>query len=285
MSKFAKFGLGAALAMGLALPVLAEDAAPAPTADTVVATVNGHDITLGDMIVLRSQLPAQYQAVPNDKLFPVILEQLIQQQALADTISDKLSKHDQIAMQNNARAYVAGVAIDGIAAAAVTDEALKAAYDAQYANFQPATEYHARHILVKTEEEAKDLKAQIDAGADFAELAKAHSTDGSAAQGGDLGWFGLGMMVQPFEDAVKVLKPGEVSGPVQTQFGWHLVKLEETRPTKAPTLDEVKDDLSKQVQQTAVLAAIDSVAKAATVVKHDEGIDPKLLSDESLLGN
>ncbi|MDE3028402.1 MAG: peptidyl-prolyl cis-trans isomerase, partial [Paracoccaceae bacterium] len=117
----------------------------------------------------------------------------------------------------------------------------------------------------------------------FAALAKANSKDGSAANGGDLGWFGLGMMVKPFEDAVVKLKPGQISDPVQTQFGWPIIKLDETRPAKTPTIDQVKDELTKQIEQAAVTAKIDALTKDAKITRSDTGIDPKVLQDETLI--
>jgi len=244
MAKFAAFwprlALGAACVFGLVAPAAAQDV----SADTVVATVNGTAITLGHMIVLRETLPDQYQALPDDVLFKGILEQLIQQAALEQSLAGKTTKRDALALENSRRGYLSGVALEGVVAAAVTDTALQAAYDAKYAGAGGQTEYHAAHILVDTQEKAAALKAEIDTGADFAELARANSTDGAAESGGDLGWFGPGMMVKPFEDAVLAMKPGEVAGPVQTQFGWHLIKLAETRIASAPPLDQVRDELA-----------------------------------------
>ena len=283
MAKFAAFwprlALGAACVFGLVAPAAAQDV----SADTVVATVNGTAITLGHMIVLRETLPEQYQALPDDVLFKGILEQLIQQAALEQSLAGKTTKRDALALENSRRGYLSGVALEGVVAAAVTDTALQAAYDAKYAGAGGQTEYHAAHILVDTQEKAAALKAEIDGGADFAELARANSTDGAAESGGDLGWFGPGMMVKPFEDAVLAMKPGEVAGPVQTQFGWHLIKLAETRIASAPPLDQVRDELATEIEKTAVAAAIDALTAAATVTRPGEGIDPAALKDQSLL--
>lgn len=271
--------LGAACTMALALPATAQDV----TADTVVATVNGTEITLGQMIVTRETLPEQYQALPDDALFKGILEQLIQQVALEQSMAGKTSRRDEIAMLNERRGYLSGVALRGVVAGAVTDDALQAAYDARFKDLAPQTEYRAAHILVETEEKAKELKTQIDGGADFAELAKANSTDGAAANGGDLGWFGLGMMVKPFEDAVVALKPAEIGGPLQTQFGWHLIKLVETRIATAPSLDDMREELATEIEQKTVAAHVDSLTKAATVTRPGESIDPAALRDQTLL--
>lgn len=141
------------------------------------------------------------------------------------------------------RAYFA----DAIAAA-VTPEAVQAAYDEYVAGFQGQPEVHARHILVATEEEAKAIKAELEGGKDFAELAKEKSTDPSAQQnGGDLGFFGRGMMVKPFEDAAFAMQPGQISEPIQSDFGWHVIKLEESRTSQAPGLEQLAPQLQQQV--------------------------------------
>ncbi|MGQ0565498.1 MAG: peptidylprolyl isomerase [Gemmobacter sp.] len=263
----------------MAVPVMAQDM----TADTVVATVNGTAITLGHMIVLREGLPEQYQSLPDDVLFKGILDQLVQQVALEQAMEGKLTKHDLLSVENQRRGMVSGLALQGVIAAAVTDQALQAAYDARFKDAAPKTEWNASHILVDTEDKAKDLKAQIDGGADFAELAKANSSDGAAANGGSLGWFGTGMMVKPFEDAVVAMMPGEVAGPIQTQFGWHLVKLNETRLAEVPPLDALREELAAEIEQAAVKAHVDGLVAAATVTRPGEGIDPATLRDASLL--
>ncbi|PTE23743.1 peptidylprolyl isomerase [Cereibacter changlensis JA139] len=283
MAKYAKLMRGTALAtaciMGLALPAAAQDT----TASTVVATVNGTDITLGHMIALRETLPEQYQSLPDDALFNGILEQLIQQQALAQSVEGSMTPRDTLALENDRRGYLSNAALKAVVEGAVTDEALQAAYDARFKEAAPQTEYNASHILVATEEEAQKLKTEIDGGADFAELAKANSSDGAAANGGSLGWFGLGMMVKPFEDAVVNMKPGEVAGPIQTQFGWHLVKLTETRIAEAPALDEVRDELAAEIEQAAVAEHVEKLTAAATVTRAGEGIDPAKLRDQTLI--
>lgn len=271
--------LGAAGWLAALHPALAEG----ETADTVVATVNGAEITLGQMVVVRERLPAEYQALPDDVLFKGILDQLIQQTALQQTVEGSLTKRDEIAMMNDRRGYMTGLALQKVVETAVTDATLQAAYDERFKDFQPQTEYRAAHILVDSKEKAEELKAQIDGGADFAELARTHSSDGAAANGGDLGWFGTGMMVKPFEDAVVAMEAGQVTGPVETQFGWHLVKLHETRQSQAPSLDDLREELAAEIEQKAVQAHIDAVTAAAAVERPGEGIDPAVLKDQTLL--
>ena len=168
-------------------------------------------------------------------------------------------------------------------AAAVTDEALQAAYDAKSATAPAEQEFNAAHILVETEEKAKELKAQIDGGADFAELAKANSTDtGSGANGGDLGWFRKGMMVAPFEEAVAAMTAGTVSAPVKTDFGWHIIKLNETRVAAKPALEAVSQELQAELEQKAAAAHIEKLTAEAKIEKPGEGLDPALMRDATL---
>jgi peptidyl-prolyl cis-trans isomerase C len=253
------------------------------TADTVVATVNGVKITVGHMIALRETLPPEYQSLPDDVLFKGIYEQLIQQEVLAQSVTD-LGPRELSTIDNDKRGLVSGVAIEGIVAEAVTDAAVQAAYDARFKDAAPQTEYNAAHILVATAEEAEKLKTELAGGADFAELAKAHSTDtGSGATGGDLGWFGLGAMVKPFEDAVVAAKVGEVTGPVQTDFGFHLLLVKETRIADKPTLDQLRDELAAEVENTAINAKIEELTKSATVTREGESIDPAILKNSGLI--
>lgn len=281
MAKAMRFLAGMALAAGMAMPIWAEDA---PTADTVVATVNGTAITLGHMIVARESLPDQYKALPPDVLFKGILDQLVQQTALEQSMEGKLTRRDALEMENSKRGYISSRALEGVVLSAVTDEALQAAYDARFKDAVPQTEYNAAHILVADEAKAKDLLAQLEGGADFAELAKANSTDaGSGANGGDLGWFGAGMMVKPFEDAVVGAEVGKVVGPIKTDFGYHLILVKETRPAAQPTLDDIRDELAAEIEQKAIEAHVKEVTDAAKVEKPGEGIDPALLGDLTLL--
>ncbi len=271
-----------AILLCLNAPVRAQDA----TADSVVATVNGVNITLGNVIVLRESLPEQYQSLPDDVLFNGLVDQLIQQVLLEQTMGDKIAKRDQLRIENDRRNYLSGIVLEKVVTDAVTDAAVTAAYDARVKNATPLTEYNAAHILVATEDEAKSLKAELEGGADFAILAGAHSTDtGSAVNGGDLGWFGLGMMVKPFEDAVITMKAGDVAGPIQTQFGWHLIKLKETRVAAQPSLEELRDELAGEVEQAAIAAYLKTLTDVATIVRPEAALDPALMRNAALVAN
>lgn len=276
MSKLKVFAAVCALSAGLSQPLAAQDA------DTVVATVNGTDITLGHMIAMRERLPAQYQQLDDQTLFDGILEQLVQQSALADG-ADSLSRRGELVLENERRAIAASEAIESLAADAVTDEAIQAAYDEAYRGADPATEYNASHILVETEEEAQALIEEIESGADFAEVARENSTGPSGPSGGELGWFTAGQMVPAFDEAVQGMRAGELAGPVQTEFGWHVIKLNDTREKDAPSLDEVRDELTAVVQEQAVGDMVAEATDAAKIERSADGLDPSVLRDDSLL--
>ncbi|MDU8910204.1 peptidylprolyl isomerase [Aestuariicoccus sp. MJ-SS9] len=283
MSKTLRTLTAAALAATLAWPVSSQDT---PTADTVVATVNGVDITLGHMLMVRAGLPEQYQQLPVDVLWDGVMEQLIQQTALSQGEGATETRRVTLALDNERRALLAAEAITAVAEGAVTDEALQAAYDAQYANAAAGMEYNASHILVETEEAAAAIVTELEGGADFAEVAREKSTGPSGPSGGSLGWFGPGMMVAPFEDAVEALEPGTISAPVQTQFGWHVIRLNETRTTTAPALEEVRDALASELQQKAVEDHIDALVGAAEVTRTTkQQIDTSILNNLDLLEN
>ena len=244
--------------------------------DTVVATVNGDAITMAHVLDIKRQLPDEYQNIPDATLFQGIIDQLIQQTVMAQATPTPPSWID-VALQNQRRIIMSSQHIAQLQGQAVTEDALKAAYDATYANAPAQKEYHAAHILVETREQAAALVAEARGGADFAELAKAHSTGPSGPRGGDLGWFGRGQMVPPFEAAVVQMAVGDISEPVETQFGWHVIKLEETRDTIPPSFEQVRGELAIEIQNAAITQALDNLMNKATVTRA-EGIDPSVLS-------
>ncbi|MEP5153755.1 peptidylprolyl isomerase [Planktotalea sp.] len=282
MLKRTQFLASAALALTLALPAQAEN-----DAETVVATVNGVEITLGHMIVAQSALPDQYRNLPADVLFNGLLDQLVQQTILAEELKE-VPARVQTALENERRALLAAEHMDGVLKDAVTDEAVQAVYDATYAGAadNPEMEFDASHILVETEEEANALVKTLEGGADFAELAKEKSTGPSGPRGGALGWFGKGQMVPEFENAVVDMEVGAVSAPIKTQFGWHVIKLNDSRAKEAPKLEDVRAEMEQQVRMNVVDDYISKLTAGATISKKTtEDIDPSLLKDLSLLEN
>ncbi|RWR14290.1 peptidylprolyl isomerase [Paenirhodobacter populi] len=283
MPKLTKLLGSVAIAACLAGAAFAQDTKDLK-ADTVVATVDGQDVTLGQMITVREGLPPEYLQLPDDVLFNGILDQLVQQTALSKIGEGMKTKKDDIALEVERRAYLAGIVLDKTATDAASDAAIQKAYDEKFVNAAPGVEYHAAHIIVPTEDEAKAVKADIDGGKDFAEEAKEKSQDGAAQNGGDLGWFTLDKMVPEFSEVIATMKPDEVVGPIQTQYGWHVVKLFDSRPAQTPTLDEVRDQISAELRQTAVQDRVTDTLKSAKVVKETDGLDPAVLKDTTILG-
>lgn len=271
----------AALAIGLCLPAAAQDT---PSAETVVAKVNGVEITLGHMIMVRAGLPDQYQQLPDDVLWDGIMDQLIQQTVLAESSGAENAARVRMALENERRTLLAAEAMQDITEEAVTDEAIEAMYNERFVQEDQGVEFDASHILVETEESAKQLVEDLNGGADFAELAKEHSTGPSGPNGGNLGWFGEGQMVPEFEAGVKTLEPGQVSAPVQTQFGWHVIKLNGKRAKEAPALDSVRAQLTQELQQQAVQERIDMLVGQSDVTRTEkDDIDTSVLQDLDLL--
>jgi peptidyl-prolyl cis-trans isomerase C len=269
-----KYLAGVALSALIALPVAAQDT---PTADTVLATVNGTEITLGHLIVMTRMLPPQFQELPDNVLFDGLLEQLVQQEALASLAAQDMGRQEELGLENERRAFLAATLLDRIGNAEITEAELQAEYDALYGSVEPQMEYNASHILVETEAEAQALIEELAAGADFAELARERSTGPSGPNGGQLGWFGAGMMVPSFEAATFALEVGEVSAPVETQFGWHVIVLNDTREQEPPGLEQVRAELEEGLRQARVEAAMTDVMQEADIVRPEIEIDPSVI--------
>jgi len=255
----------------------------APNINTVLATVDGTDITLGNVIALRTRLPKQYKQQPDDVLMKGIVDELVQQTVLMNAIKTKLSNREALIFENQKRAFLAAATIKRILGRKVSQEALKAAYDAKYAAAAPQREYNASHILVKTKAEAVDIIKQLKNGTDFAALAKQKSTGPSGSNGGKLGWFAKGQMLKAFEDGVVKLSVGQISEPVETKYGWHVIKLNDSRNKAIPTLDQERARLTKELQQKAVEDEIARLMKSANVTRPKVDIDPAVIRDVSLL--
>ncbi|MEM1375180.1 MAG: peptidylprolyl isomerase [Pseudomonadota bacterium] len=264
--------ISAALVGIMALPASAQDAGP----DTVVATVNGETITITHILDIQRQLPPEYQNLDDATLFNGIRQQLIQQRVLAAALETRPDWLDE-AIENQTASILAGIKISQLGDTPVSEEAIQAAYDEQFSEFEGAQEFNASHILVETEEEAQSLIEQLEGGAEFAALAQEFSTGPSGPRGGELGWFGQGMMVPPFEAAVMELEVGGVSPPIETQFGWHVVTLNDTRTTEPPSLDDVRADIEGQLASAALQEAMTALTEAAEV-DLVEDIDPSVLS-------
>lgn len=270
-----------AFALMLALPVQAQDTL---SADSVVATINGTEITLGHMLMIRASLPDQYQQLPDEVLWDGILDQIVQQTVLSQQDSGEESRRVQLALENERRALMAAQVIEDIVDDAVTDEAVQALYEETYLQGEPTEEFNASHILVATQEEAAAIAEEVRGGADFATVAQEKSTGPSGPNGGQLGWFGPGMMVPEFQTAVEGMEIGAISDPVQTQFGWHVIKLNEKRVQAAPELASVREELEATLSQDAVSQRIDELTASADVTRTaKEEVDTSVLSNLGLL--
>ncbi len=231
---------------------------PAPTdaGDRVVAVVEGHPIHLSELGQAEQALPADMRNMPLKSLYPVLLNLMVDHQALAMLarrrgLEDTPAVRQQI--QQATDRVLEGALLGMDAAPKVTEDAIKARYDQLYAKRGETEQVHARHILVATEAEANKIIAQLNQGADFATLAKQYSKDPDAKRGGDLGFFGRNQVLPGFGEAAFALQPGQVADkPVHNEFGWHVVMVEERRMAPPPSLAEVHDALRQQLMQEAV---------------------------------
>ncbi|ADO43782.1 peptidylprolyl isomerase [Ketogulonicigenium vulgare] len=283
---------GAALGLSLSLlalaPALAQDAPAAPTRDTVIASVNGTDITLGEMLLAYSALPQQYRQLPADVLLPSLVDQMVQQQLLAEQVTE-VPAAVEMALANQRRELLSYEAVQDLLADAVTDETLQAAYDRAFDGVTPGNEYSAAHILVATQEEADAVIARLNAGEDFATVAQELSLDtGSGAAGGELGWFAPEMMVEPFANAVVELgEAGQfdtLSAPIESQFGFHIITVHEARPQSLPTIAEIRTELEGQVRQDTLTEILNGLEAESEVSRTDlTTFDPTALLNVELL--
>ena len=283
MRKGLTFLLPAVLTVLMTAPSFAQESVD-PTA--VVARVNGQEITLGHIIVTFAALPQQYQQIPAETLYPNILEQLIQQSALAQSFGADDPLYVRLSIENEHRALRAAEEIDLLLKSNLTEADIQAAYDAEYSEGFGGDEFNASHILLDTEEEAKAVKTMLDGGSDFAALAAEKSTGPSGPNGGSLGWFGLGAMVPEFEASVTSLEPGQVSEPIQTQFGWHIVKLNEQRKATAPLLAEVREEIANRLQSELIENRVTELTTAANIERPEiEGLDVSVIKNMDLIRN
>jgi peptidyl-prolyl cis-trans isomerase C len=243
--------------------------AAAPAGDTV-ATVNGKAVSKSQFDLYMANVSRQAgRDIPEDQK-PEMLDQFIGMQLAADA-AEKAGLAKQQKTQDELALARLNVMVDAgltkhIDEHPVTDAELKAEYDAQVANMQ--REYHARHILVEDKATADAVTAQLKGGGDFAKIAKEKSKDSSSNSGGDLGWFTLDTMVKPFAEAVTKLAPGQTTEqPVQTQFGWHVIKLEEVRNPRPPAFNDVKERVRGIVQRKHLQAYLEDLRKNAKIEK------------------
>jgi peptidyl-prolyl cis-trans isomerase C len=247
--------------------------ADAGKGDPVVARVNRSEIHRSDMLQALGGMPSQVQQMPIAQVYPLLLERLIDSKLVvgagrAERLQDdaeikrKVAEYENRAIQETYLSRAIG--------AKLTDDALRKKYDAFVKENPPQEEVHARHILVPTEQAAQEVLAELRKGADFAAIARAKSTDGSARDGGDLGYFSRGDMVAEFSDAAFAMKPGEVvQAPVKSQFGWHIIKVEDRRMSPAPSFEDTKEQLKAELSREMVGEVVETLRTKAKIERFD----------------
>jgi peptidyl-prolyl cis-trans isomerase C len=269
-----RFGLAAALGVVLTSALLA--GSPARADDKVLAKVNGVEIKESDVALAEEELaPSLAQMEPAAKKDNV-LAFLIDLQIVAKAAEDKKIENTddfkkRLGFTRKRLMMDSLLAAEG--KAATTDEAMKKVYEEASKQITGEAEVHARHILVETEDEAKAVVEELKKGADFAELAKKKSKDPGASDGGDLGFFTKDQMVPEFSAVAFVLEPGKISDPVKSQFGWHVIKVEEKRNRAAPPFEQVKGQIETYVTRKAQADYVGKLREAAKVERTDKPAD------------
>ncbi len=275
MNKVMKAVIAATL-LAAPLPTAIHIAQTAAAQEKVVAKVNGKTITESDMQLAEAEIGSELGSIPAEARRRVVLEYIIENQLFADAAeAAKLGSGSAFEerMAYWRRRALREYYFEAELNKSISEAEAKKFYDQQVSGAKAQEEVRARHILVETEAQAKELQERVNKGEDFVALAKAHSKDpGSKGEGGDLGYFGKGQMVPVFEETAFSLKPGEVSAPVKSQFGWHIVKLEDRRQRGAPPFDAIKERIiASLIHRKAQEVAADLRSKAQL-----EYVDPAI---------
>src|SRR5579859_1157695 len=266
-----------------ALALAAALVAPAATlraqdSDPVIARANGVDIRQSDLAFADEEIggnvPAQMTPEQKREYLITYLADVIvlAQAAEQQRLGDKPEVQHQVAFERNK--VLMEALLRNAGKAALSDDAMHKVYDEAVKKMTNEEEVHARHILVATEEEAKAIEAQLKGGADFATLAKEKSKDPGAANGGDLGYFTKDQMVPEFAEVAFKLEKGQISDPVHTQFGWHIIKIEDKRIKPTPTFDQVKGQIENFVAHRAQAELVDNLRKTAKIERLDQPAAP-----------
>src|SRR6202171_852191 len=269
-----RLGLAAAAVTGcLAMVLLAGLPLRAEDANPVLAKVNGAEIRQSDLTLAEEELgPSLAQMDPATKkenvLAFLIDMKIVAKAAEAKKIEDRDDFKARLAFTRSRLLMDNLLAVEG--KAATTDDAMKKVYEDASKQITSDKEVHARHILVETEDEAKAVAEELKKGADFAELAKKKSKDPGASDGGDLGFFTKDQMVPEFSNVAFALDPGKISDPVKSQFGWHIIKVEEKRTRKAPEFEQVKGQIETYVTRKAQADYVAKLREAAKVERMDK---------------
>jgi len=250
-----------------------DDSVPRAPDDPVVVRVNGVDIGESDIALAEEDVGSNMPAMPPQQKREYLITYLtdvviLAQAAQKQKLGDSLEVRRQIAFARN-KALMEAL-LQNSAKAAETDAEMHKVYDEATKQMSAEQEVHARHILVDTEEEAKAIEAELKGGADFAEEAKKKSKDPGAANGGDLGYFTKDQMVPEFAEVAFKLDKGQISDPIHTQFGWHIIKVEDKRVKPTPSFDEVKAQVQNYIAHRTQGELVESLRKTATIERLDQ---------------
>jgi peptidyl-prolyl cis-trans isomerase C len=245
--------------------------------DPVVARVNGVDIRQSDLAFAEEEIGSNMPTIPPEQKRDYLINYLVDvivlsQAAEKQSLADRPDVKRRLAFDRN-RLLMESLLQDA-GKSALSDDAEHKVYEEAVKQVRNEEEVHARHILVPTEDEAKAVLAQLKGGADFATLAKEKSKDPGAAEGGDLGYFTKEQMVPEFADVAFKLPKGQLSDPVKTQFGWHIIKVEDKRTRPTPTFDQVKPQIENYVAHRAQADLVENLRKSATVERLDKPATP-----------
>lgn len=257
-------------AAAMALVIMAGGGQPVSAAqDPVVAIVNGHEIHLSQVKSAHARMPEQYQQIPFETIFPGLIDSLIDARlAAADARRLKLHEEQEFKdrMARLEEQVLQRIVLARTMKAGVSDAELKKRYQSLIKEMTGAEQIQARHILLDSEDDAKAVLQDLKKGADFADLARKKSTGPSASSGGDLGFFSRGQMVPEFEEVAFKLKKGEFSEtPVKTQFGWHVIMIEDRKKGEPPSFDELEPTLRNQLSQEAASDYIKKLRSKAEI--------------------
>jgi peptidyl-prolyl cis-trans isomerase C len=262
-------------------PVPYAGVARAAEEDAVVARVNGVDIRQSDLAFAEEEIGGNMPTIPPEQKRDYLVNYLVDvivlsQAAEKQKLADRADVKRRLAFDHN-RLLMEALLQDA-GKASLSDDAERKVYEEAVKQVKNEEEVHARHILVPTEDEAKAILAQLKGGADFATLAKEKSKDPGAAEGGDLGYFTKEQMVPEFAEVAFKLGKGQLSDPVKTQFGWHVIKVEEKRIRPTPTFEQVKPQIENYVAHRAQAELVENLRKSATVERLDKpaAADPSL---------
>ena len=256
----------------------------------VIATVDGQPIHMADLQDAANNLPQQLQQLPPDQLFPLLVNQQIDRKALLIAAQKQNLQNDPkvaAAMRDAADEKLENAYVQQKVSTQMTDAAVQAEYNKDYANKPGPEQVEARHILVKTQAEADSIIKQLNHGASFAKLAQKDSIDPGSKDGGELGWFGQGDMVPAFSDAAFALKTGQYTKtPVQSQFGWHVILLEGRRHAPTPPLDDaLKQQIRNKIADDIIKATLtDARSQVKIVVNNPDGTPATIVPDGSASG-